>query len=53
MAQSHAGPVIMPWESGHYEEVAVFLLSGLLGAILGATILAHYRAHQGRGPELR
>jgi uncharacterized membrane protein YfcA len=52
MAQSHAGPVIMPWESGHYEEVLVFLLSGLLGAILGATLLHHYRAQQGRGARL-
>lgn len=46
--QSRLGPVVMPWQSGHYEEALVFLLAGLLGAIVGATMIHHYRAHQNR-----
>lgn len=43
MGQAKKGPVYMPWESGHYDEILVFAFAGLCGAIVGATIINHWR----------
>jgi uncharacterized membrane protein YfcA len=42
--QAQAGPVYFPWNSGDYDEIFVFAFAGILGAIIGATIIKHYRA---------
>lgn len=46
--QSRLGPVVMPWQQGHYEEILIFVLVGIMGAVVGATLLHHYREPQGR-----
>lgn len=46
MAQPRVGPIVMPWDSQHPEEVAVFVVTGLLGAIVAATLVHHYRRHR-------
>lgn len=48
MANPKAGPVVMPWEQDHPEELAIIVLGGMLGACLGATLMYHFRKHQGR-----
>lgn len=45
MAQPKLGPFVAPWDARHPDEIAVFLLAGLAGAVLGATLLHHYRRH--------
>lgn len=48
MKNSTAGPVVMPWHSGHWEEILIYALVGIVAAIIGTTVLTHYRAAQGR-----
>lgn len=38
------GPLTLPWQS--VDELLVILACGLVGAVLGATALSHYRAHR-------
>lgn len=37
------GPVVLPWDENSPSEVLVFLAAGLVGAIVGATMLHYYR----------
>lgn len=37
------GPVVLPWDENSPSEVLVFLAAGLVGAVVGATLLYHYR----------
>lgn len=48
MAQPKIGPVVMPWDARNPEEVLVFLLTGLVGAICAATLVHHYRRRRRR-----
>lgn len=51
MARSNKiGPIYLPWIPGHAkDEVMIFGLSGIIGAVVGATLLGHYRRLNGRG----
>lgn len=46
--QQHVGPVVLPWQVGHPEELAVVVLCGLIGAVIGSTVMHHYRRRDGR-----
>lgn len=43
---SKIGPIVLPWDDNRPSEVAAFLIAGLVGAVVGTTILYHYRQHR-------
>lgn len=43
MAENRLGPFVLPWDDNRPSEVLVFLAAGLVGAVVGATLLFHYR----------
>lgn len=47
MAQANAGPLIMPWGKGNPDEIIVFVIAGIVGAIVGATLIHYYRKAKG------
>lgn len=47
MAQTtKLGPLVLPWDDNSPAEVVAFLIAGLVGAVVGATLLYHYRRHR-------
>lgn len=41
--ENRLGPLVLPWDDNQPGEVLVYLVAGIVGAVVGATLLHHYR----------